>query len=87
MHLHVLNIMVIMKITLFLLVVKNPSARKALKSSHCSKKKMREFSLRDCSTSHRFSFFSESLSTNQQPEFSRLDQPEARHRPHVSRPW
>ena len=48
MHLHVLNIMVIMKITLFLLVVKNPSARKAIKSSHCSKKKMIEFDLRDC---------------------------------------
>ena len=48
MHLQVLNIMVIMKITLFLLVVKNPSACKALKSSHCSKKKMIDFYLGDC---------------------------------------
>ena len=36
---------------------------------------------------HKTSRLTESLSTNQQPEFSRLDQSEARHRPHVSRPW
>ena len=33
------NIMVIIEIALFLLVVKNPSARKAIKSSHYSSKK------------------------------------------------
>ena len=53
------NIMVIIEIALFLLVVKNPSARKAIKSSHYSIKKMRDFSLGNRSTSHKFSpFFS-----------------------------
>ena len=36
---------------------------------------------------HKTSRLTESLSTNQQPEFSRLDQSETWHRPLVSRPW